>query len=411
MQHRNAYIVYLLIEGLFSLFFGLIVTINLVYQVEVAHLNPLQLVLVGTTLEVIAFLFQVPTGVFADVFSRRISIIIGLLLTGAGFVLEGSIPRFEFILLSQLGWGIGSSFISGAEEAWIAGEVGEDRLGHVFLRGSQVSSIGSLIGIVFSVALASIRLNLPILIGGTLIMLLGMALLFFMPEHNFGRIHDEKRPSWKKLGQTLLDGGKLVRGSSLLLTILSIGLFYGLSSEGIDRLWTAHLLTNFTLPSLGILQPVAWFGILRGGTTLLSIGAAEIVRRRFDTGNNKTVARLLFVLSALQIASTVAFGLAGNFALAVAAFWSLSILRSTIGPIYTTWLAQNIDARVRATVISMAGQLDAIGQIAGGPVIGVIGTLVSIRAALVATGALLLPALAFFPPAIRREKDKPTETP
>jgi DHA3 family tetracycline resistance protein-like MFS transporter len=59
----------------------------------------------------------------------------------------------------------------------------------------------------------------------------------------------------------------------------------------------------------------------------------------------------------------------------------------------------------------MAGQLDAIGQIAGGPVVGVIGTLVSIRAALVATGALLLPALAFFPPAIRREEDKPRENP
>ena len=407
MQHRDSYIVYLLIEGLFALFFGLIVTVNLVYQVEVAHLNPLQLVLVGTTLEVIAFLFQVPTGVIADVFSRRMSIIIGLLLTGAGFVLEGSIPRFEFILLSQLGWGIGSSFISGAEEAWIAGEVGEEKVGHVFLRGMQVGSIGSLIGIVFSVALASIRLNLPIIIGGGLIMLLGMFLLFFMPEHNFGHTHDEERPSWRKLGQTFLAGGKLVRRSTLLLTILSIGLFYGLTSEGIDRLWVAHLLTNFTLPTLGVLQPVVWFGILRGGTTIFSIGAAEIVRRRFDTSNNKTVARLLFVLSALQIASTVAFGLAGNFALAVGTFWSLSILRSTINPIYMTWLAQNIDARVRATVISMAGQLDAIGQIAGGPMVGVIGTLVSIRAALVATGALLLPALAFFPPAIRREKDKP----
>ena len=71
MKHRNAYVVYLLTEGLFSLFFGMIVTVNLVYQVEVAKLNPLQLVLVGTMLEVTAFVFQVPTGVLADVFSRR----------------------------------------------------------------------------------------------------------------------------------------------------------------------------------------------------------------------------------------------------------------------------------------------------------------------------------------------------
>src|SRR5947209_19578645 len=133
MKNRDAYIVYLTIEGLFSLFFYTIITVNLVYQVEVAKLNPLQLVLVGTMLETVAFVFQVPTGVFADVFSRRTAIIIGVFLTGAGFILEGSIPHFETILLSQVGWGIGASFISGAEEAWITGEVGEDEVGKVFL--------------------------------------------------------------------------------------------------------------------------------------------------------------------------------------------------------------------------------------------------------------------------------------
>nr|MDQ2887288.1 hypothetical protein [Chloroflexota bacterium] len=65
MKHRNAYVVYLLTEGLFSLFFYTIITVNMVYQVEVAKLNPLQLVLVGTMLEVTAFAFQVPTGVLA----------------------------------------------------------------------------------------------------------------------------------------------------------------------------------------------------------------------------------------------------------------------------------------------------------------------------------------------------------
>ena len=404
-MYRNAYTIYLLIEGFFALFFGAIVTVNLVYQVEVAHLNPLQLVLVGTALEVVCFVFQVPTGVFADVFSRRIAIILGLFLTGAGFILEGSIPRFEFILLSQFGWGIGASFISGAEEAWVASEIGEEKLGNVFLRGSQVSSIGSLIGIVLGVALASIRLNLPIITGGVMFIALSIFLLFFMPEHNFAPQSSAETASWKKLGQTLLDGGRLVRGSTILILILTIGLFYGLTSEGIDRLWTPHLLLDFTIPALGPFKPVVWFGIIRGVGMFLSIGAAEIVRRRIDTSNNKTIAKFMFVLSALQIASVIAFGLAGNFPLALATFWCIAVLRSTSNPLYTTWLAQNIDAKVRATVISMAGQVDAIGQIAGGPIIGVVGTLVSIRAALIAASALLLPALAFFPAAIRHEKD------
>ncbi len=47
----SAYSVYLLFSGATSLSFSIIFTVNMVYQVEVARLNPLQLVLVGTVLE------------------------------------------------------------------------------------------------------------------------------------------------------------------------------------------------------------------------------------------------------------------------------------------------------------------------------------------------------------------------
>ena len=47
-------------------------------------------------------LFEVPTGVVADVYSRRLSILIGFILTGLGFILAGAIPRFDTLLLSRL---------------------------------------------------------------------------------------------------------------------------------------------------------------------------------------------------------------------------------------------------------------------------------------------------------------------
>ncbi|HLJ32773.1 MAG TPA: MFS transporter, partial [Ktedonobacteraceae bacterium] len=371
----------------------------MVYQVEVAKLNPLQLVLVGTALETASFLSQVPTGIFADVYSRRLSIIIGVFLSGAGFILQGSFPRFDIILLSQIGWGVGSSFISGAEEAWIAEEVGEEKVGKVFLRGAQVGQFGALLGAAISVALASIRVNLPIVLGGGLILLLGVYLLLFMPEHSFHKTSQtaqRERPTWKMMSRTMFESGRLVRGSPLLITLLCLAAFYGMASEGFDRLWTAHLLLDITLPALGPLNSVVWFGIIRGGVMIFSIIVVEGIRRFIDTSRHKTVSRLLFIINTLQIISMVIFGLAGNFTLALAAYWSASILRETNQPIYMAWLAQNIDAKVRATVISLSGQLDAIGQIAGGPIIGVIGTLVSIRAALVSAAALLSPTLLLF---------------
>ena len=51
----------------------------------------------GTVLETSAFFFEVPTGVLADTYSRRLSIIIGIFLLGAAAMFEGSIPLFGTI--------------------------------------------------------------------------------------------------------------------------------------------------------------------------------------------------------------------------------------------------------------------------------------------------------------------------
>lgn len=90
--------IYLLLAGGSEFLYTLVFTVNMIYQATVVGLSPLQLVLVGTTLEAVAFLGEVPTGIVADLYSRRRSIIIGLALIGAGFTLEGSIPSFAAVL-------------------------------------------------------------------------------------------------------------------------------------------------------------------------------------------------------------------------------------------------------------------------------------------------------------------------
>ena len=141
----SAYTVYLIYSGVTSLSFSLIFTVNLVYQVEVARLNPLQLVLVGTVLECVAFGCQVPTGLLADIYSRRSAVILGILVFGLAFVIEGSFPRFDIILASQILFGVGATLSDGAEQAWITDEVGEERIGHVFLRSTQVGLLAGIL--------------------------------------------------------------------------------------------------------------------------------------------------------------------------------------------------------------------------------------------------------------------------
>jgi MFS transporter, DHA3 family, tetracycline resistance protein len=395
--------VYLIMAACGALFFSIFATVSSVYRIQEAGLNPFQLLLVGLFLELSVFLFEIPTGIVADVYSRRRSVIIGTFLIGFGFMLEGAFPILITILAAQVVWGIGSTFTSGAEQAWIADELGEQGIGQVYMRGAQAGQIGTLIGIGASVAIASIQLSLALLTGGALFVLLGVFLVLTMPESNFQRVPASERSSWQSMGDSLRGGLGAVRGSPVLITLLIVSAIWGAASEGLDRLWEAHLLANFTFPSLGDLDMIVWFGIINAVAMLLSLGATEVARRTVDTDSHIAAAKALLVINILMSISVLVFALAGNFTLALAAFWATATLRRVNEPIYAAWLNQNLTPRIRATVFSMAGQADSIGQIVFGPVIGIVATLVSLRAAMVAVAVIALPQAGLYLRTLRRK--------
>lgn len=403
MSRRNAYVVFLVISGASSAFMGLYGTVSAVYRVQAAGLNPLQLVLVGTVLEAVCIITGIPTGLVADLYSRKLSVVIGLFLMGVGFVLEGAVPRFEIILLAQAVWGIGAMFVDGAQEAWIAGEIGEQRITHVFLRAAQAGQVAGIAGVIGAGLLASIRLNLPLVTGGVLMVALAFYALAAMPENAIQPAQRDERSAWGRMSRTVRESGRLIRHSPILLTLILVAAFMGMSSEGFDRLWEAHFLADVHFPALGGLKPVMWFSMLVVGAQLLSLVGTEIARRRVITRDSVSAARTLLLLNALLIGSVVVLGLAVSFPLALAAYWGSAVTRQISSPIYTGWLTESTDPRLRATVFSVYSQSDALGQIAGGPVIGAVGTIFNLRAALVATALTLLPALPLFARTARRE--------
>ncbi len=401
---RAAYSVYLFSEFTLSLLFSMMFVVDGIYQVSTVGLNALQLVLVGTTLEISAFVFEIPTGVVADVFSRRLSIIIGMFVMGLGFVVEGSFPFFAPILLAQVIWGLGYTFTSGATEAWISDEVGEAHAGRAFLRASQIGTIGSLIGIGTGTLIGTLGVNIPIVLGGLGVMGLGALLIAIMPETGFKPTPRENRNTFQSMAHTFKNGLRAVRGKPALINILTIGLILGLYSEGYDRLWAAHLLENITLPAVGGLQPVVWFGIIRAVGMLLGLGVTELTRQRVDTSKHGPVARAVLMLIAGMVAGLLAFALTGNFAIAVLALWGFSSLRQTLGPLYTTWVNQHAESNVRATIISLSSQIDALGQILGGPIIGAIGLALGIPVSLTICAIVLATALPLLIKTIRIDR-------
>jgi MFS transporter, DHA3 family, tetracycline resistance protein len=388
--------IYLLLSGTSALFFATYATVSTVYRVVEAGLSPFQVVLVGTVLEASAFVGEVPTGVVADVYSRRLSIIVGLALMGCGFIIEGLFPTFGVILVAQVVWGIGYTFTSGAREAWIADEVGEERVGGVFLRAAQVGQFGALAGIGLSVLIASVDIGAALVAGGLGFVALAVFLTLAMPETGFHPTPEPERSTWGKMGATFGAGMGVVRRSPILPAILAIAAIGGAASEGLDRLTDVHFVENFTFPDLGGLDPIVWFGLISAGALLISIGTAELAGRVLSGRPSSDRVRLLLLCNSVLVAAVCLFGLAAGFYLALAAYWTARVMRQTMLPLQAAWLNEHTESKSRATVFSIAGQFDAGGQIGGGPLLGLLANVASVRAALVAAGLALLPSLPLY---------------
>lgn len=399
---------YLTISGVQGFLFWLIVTVNLVYHVTVVGMNPLQLVLVGSVLELSIFIFEIPTGVVADAYSRRRSIIIGYALIGLGFIIEGAIPRFETVLLAQVIWGIGFTFTSGAKEAWISEEIGPEKAGKAFLRGVQVGQAAALLGMAGSVALAMIQINVPIIVGGGLFFLLVAFLMLTMPESDFKKASRDSLKLWASTKETFFQGFKLIRAQRILVLIFTIVGIYSMTTESFDRLWTKHVL-DIGLPDLGGWDPIIWFGLINAVSMILGIIVTEVVKRRVDTHTHETVAKALFVITGLVALGFVLFGMTTSFWWAILAFWLPMSLRGNIEPLVQAWVNQSTKPEVRATVFSMMSQSFAIGQVVGGPILGQIGNVFSVSIAIIISGIMMILMVPFYLMSLRFKPTKEDE--
>lgn len=405
----NARFVYLFIEFCASMFFSMMFVVTSLYEATVAGLTPVQLILVGTALEISAFVFEVPTGIVADVYSRRLSIIIGYVLMGIGFLVEGLFPAFIPILLAQVIWGLGYTFTSGATQAWISDEVGEDSANKLFMRGTQVGLFASLIGMGLAALVGANNVALPLQVGAFGVMLIGITLAIIMPETGFLPTPREDRNTWQHMWHTFKQGLDTVRGRPRLMNIVFIGLFYGIYSEGFDRLWVKHLLDTFELPVIFGNNQVAFFAALRVAGTLLTILAVRFVEKRVDSTSPRAIGKaMLFVTAGISIAM-LGFAVSSLLILSLSLYLIIDALRDIRDPLQTAWVNQKLNPKVRATVHSMFGQVDAIGQVMGGPAVAVFAALGSTVVPLVTSGLLLTPALWFVSRANAGDRPEPDE--
>jgi DHA3 family tetracycline resistance protein-like MFS transporter len=141
---------------------------------------------------------------------------------------------------------------------------------------------------------------------------------------------------------------------------------------------------------------VAWFGIISAAGMLSSATAAGVASRRVDTVRTARTVQTLAGVSAALLPGLLVFSLAASLPLAIAAYIVVHILRYMVDPLTTGWINHGLDPQVRATVLSMRSQIDALGQITGGPGIGWVARQNGYQAGLLVSTLLLSPVLWLF---------------
>jgi MFS transporter, DHA3 family, tetracycline resistance protein len=445
----SAYRLYLILEAGTSFLLGITYATITVYWVVSGRLNPLQLLLLGTGLELTYFVLQLPTGVLADMVSRRLCVLAGLFIVGLALVIEGLSPSFANLLAAQAVLGLGAALNNGAQEAWIADELAgelagaseaestaeseavENGMTSVYLRATQLGLLGTVAGSLLSGVIALIGLNMPLLVGGGLVCMFAVAVAFVMPERNFRPAACEAGVGAAGVGAAGVGAagvGAVARQSRImlasqtrstrraivavpgLLLLFGMTLFVGLWSESFDRLWGAFLLRDIRLPRLGGLHPAMWFSLLACAVALVALGSTEVARRRTQRLGSDSVAAGLLVLVLAIGAGVVALATARSFVVAIGAYLAVSVLRPVLDPLVSGWMVTRIEPSVRATALSAKDMFDSGGQIVGGPVIGAVGTLASIRIALLAGAAALVPAIGCLAVASRRIRPRSART-
>jgi len=210
--------------------FAVFATLSSIYRIRDVGLGPFELVLVGTVLEATVLLTELPTGVVADTISRRLSVLVGTVLIGLGFMLEGLVPVFASVLAAQMVWGLGASFESGALEAWLSDEIGEARANLAFLRAAQLRQAGLLLGIPFAAWLGSVTLGLPLIFCGAVFLVLAAYLALAMRERSFTPAEAAHRNPVRSMRATLVRAASAARRRLLIGTILIVAVFVGASS-------------------------------------------------------------------------------------------------------------------------------------------------------------------------------------
>ena len=336
-------------------------------------------------------LFEIPTGVIADLYGRKLSVLIGILVSALTCIgIFAWFRSFAALCLMFVLQGIGATFMTGAFGAWMTDSllpsIQEEDLPEYWGRLASRGRVGAIAGFAIGGALAAGGITRGLwLVSGAV----GLAAFFFsllaIPEThpNPGHSGDEAG-SWRSYWRTLRIGTfSVFRRSDLRW--LSLSSFVWFAGTGILSLaWQPLLQSQST--------PVALFGpilmIYNGLGAFASRQAGRIVKKFGGEARSLGIAGLAAaVLSGLMLPFRSLSGMP---------FLAFGALESVHGPIFSAYLNRLISSSERATIISTYSMVTSVSTLLAMGVFGVLADSSGLAVAVLCAAGIMATASGLF---------------
>lgn len=341
--------------------------------------------LVNSVFFITLFLFEIPTGIFADLFGRKASFVLSQLIKAVGFAIYATSHTFFWFAVAEFLAAVGSTFSSGAFEAWAVDSMKHH--GHqgtvrpILARGQRLAQLAGIPGIWIGAWLAHYNMRYVWVWGATLYAVNGLLAWIIMREEYFRRPEVSFRHTWKGIKGIAKSSLHFGRNSAPVRLVIVFGLLQIFAVQAPNMQWTIYFGRFFT----------GFFGLAVVATIImvtLLVGAmiAEPIMKLL--GHDEVRG-----MSALQIAAGVgiiATPLLGNLAPALIAFYLHEVARGAFMPIKNAYLQDNIPSAERATIGSLESIAHHVGGAIGLVVTGVVATYVSAPASWVLSGVVLI---------------------
>lgn len=337
--------------------FQLWMPIWILYLHDTRGISLAQILVLDALFEIMMLLSEVPTGVVADRWGRRQSMILGQVGVTVAVVLFAFAPNFWAVLGCYAVWAVSGALTSGSDIALVHDSLeAQGRPGdfqRVVARGSAWAIAGMGISSIFGAPIAAVTSLQTAVVLSIACAVVAIPVVW--------RFHDPgtHRPAEGARYVTLLGvAARRVLHSPRLRTLIALqAIFSGFA-------WATLILVQVFLDDHGL--PLRWFGVVLAGLHLLAFTSAMLAPRIIGLSGRQAV---IFAGAPVMIGAIALIGVMPLWG-GVAMYAVLRVVLNVVAPVLTEQINHESADEVRATIASMGTMCISVVGATAKPLMG-----------------------------------------